>query len=150
MAVTSKLGLALSAIASAIGSVPGITWGTSPAAKWYADFDNDSLKSAGLTAFVVPAASDYQPVSRGRSAKQLPEIWVAVFKPMSADSLDEGDAVIVVAEAIASALYEQRVVVSGQVSAVCTEAKFDPAISADYAKQFNLWCCLLKLEFNLS
>jgi hypothetical protein len=74
MPATSNIGKALELIASQ--AAVGITWGTAPQARWYPDFEIDKLKPLGLTGFVLPETSDYEPISRAQSPTQLPSVVV--------------------------------------------------------------------------
>lgn len=145
MAVSSKIGKALELVASTIGALAGVTWGTAPSAKWFPDFERAKLEEMGLTAFVCPAVSESDPASRANTPRQRLSAEVGVFKPMADQAFDSGDAVMVVAEAIEVALH-RKTITSGSSVIACTEARLDPVISAEYAKQYQLWCAIIKLE----
>jgi hypothetical protein len=143
MAVNSKIGRALDLLA--VLAADGIFWDTDPVAKWYPDFEIELLKTLGLTGFVLPETSDYSPESREQRATHKTSVFFAVMAPIVSGSFDEGDVVIAKAESLQAKFYKKQFL-DGSFSIACTDARFEPVMSADYAKQYNTWCAILKME----
>lgn len=144
MPATSKIGKALELIATQ--AAVGITWDTAPQARWYPDFEIEQLKPLGLTGFVLPETSDYEPINRAQTATQLPSVFFAVMAPIVSGSFDEGDEVVQVAELIQAKFYKKQFIGGGGLSVACTDTRFEPAMSSDFAKQYNQWCAIVKME----
>lgn len=146
MAAVSKIGKCLETIVAAITSLSGVTWADAPRAVWFPDFDREDF--TGLTAIVLPVESESQPHSRSAQPRQMPSVHIAVLKPrLSADTFDSGDAVVNVAEKIVETFHKRRVSGASR-SIVCTDARLEPVVSAEQAKQLNLWCSYIKLELD--
>jgi hypothetical protein len=139
----SMIGRALSVIASDMAGVADFE--TAPAERWYPDFEADKLKPLGLTAFVLPETSEFQPESRQRRPKQRLAVFAAVVAPILEGTFAEGDAVVEVAELVEAYFYRQQIVESG-LSIAVLDCKFEPAMSSDFARQHNIWCSIVKME----
>lgn len=139
----SLIGKALEMLAEQ--AAVGLSWDTDPIAKWYPDFEVNVLKSQGLTGFVLPETADYLPESRQQKPTQKANVFFAVMHPIEAGSFAEGDVVVARAEALEAKFY-RRSFSDGSIAVACTDARLEPAVSAEYAKQFNMWCAILKME----
>lgn len=137
----------LTAIATAAGSVSGVTWGTAPEAVWFVDFASEQLRARGLTALVLMPSGKFDFRTRGRIGGDELEVHVAVTMPRTNGSLDEGDAVVDAAEKLAKALLGLSVGSGPRIN--CSEATQEPVISADFMRQNNLWVSYLKLTLKV-
>lgn len=137
-------------VAAELGTLAGVTWGTAPTAVWYPDLERAELKRGGLTALVIPVDATPEPVTRGRLGSQRGlSVHVAVIQPISDGTLAEGGVPVESAELIVEQFLQRRV--ANEVAwAVCMEAKLEPIVSAEYAKQYGLWVSYVKLEFGFN
>ena len=143
--MASKVSAALDLIASQVAAVDSVDWDTTPAMKWYPDFTREVIESQGLTAHIVPAIGESDPISRKTTPRKKLAVEVAVMRPMQSLTLAEGDSVVKAAEAIVELLHK-KTIVQGSTRLDCTDARIDPIVAADFAKQHAIWCSIVKLE----
>lgn len=124
-------------------------WDTDPTAEWFPNLEQTKLRTNGLSAIVLPVNSPIDPAARSIQQQQ-PNIHIAIVAPIEAGGLDEGDAVVELAEEIGRALVHTTLALAGGGSVAIVEAGLEPVIVADMARQFNLWVSYLKLEVSVN
>lgn len=123
-------------------------WDTEPTAEWFPNLEKTKLRTNGLSAIVLPVNSPIDPAARGIQQQQT-NIHIAVIAPIEAGDLDEGNAVVDLAEQIGRSLVHTTLALDGGGNMAIVEAGLEPVIVADWARQLNLWVSYLKLEITI-